>query len=776
MNAFKTLLRTVYGKRLPITSGTVELDGIRGPVTIDRDRWGVPYIKARNDADAWFGLGFTHGQDRAFQIEILLRAMRGTLAALTGPDALPIDRLSRRIGFHRSAVKQLDALDDDVRETLESYARGVSAGATSGGRVAHEFAFLRSKPTPYEATDVLALMKLTAFLLASNWDSELVRYKMLLEDGVEAVKALDPTYPEWLPQTMVPGSAAGPVVDRLSVDLETFEALVGLDGGSNNWALSGERTASGRPIVANDPHLGPTQPSHWYLARVATPEWAVAGASLLGSPGFSVGFNGRCAWGVTAGLTDNTDLFLEEIGVDGTSVRIGDEFVQCEVHDETIVVKGGDSVVERVLETPHGPVIGPALSENEAAIAMRAVWLDARPLRGPLDLHKVETVEDIRQAYRAWPGLPLNVVSADESGDIAWQLVGEAPIRRSGWGTLPLPGWDAAAGWQDVTLSIDELPGMVNPDGGFIATANNEPQTDDDAVFIGFDFVDGYRAARISERLQERNDWTLEATSSLQMDRFVIPWREFGESVLGLDVTNERARRALGFLRPWDGTSEADSVAATVYEFFVGEMARRIVSAKAPNTAQWALGRGLTALTPENGIFTRRVGQLSRLLQERPDGWFAAGWDSAIEQSLANAIARIEDSVGTDESKWAWGVVRPLTIKHPLGDIGPLGKIFNLGPFAWGGNAATINQAAVSFLDPQSNALSIASLRMAIEVGEWDRNHFVLPGGQSGNPFSPHYSDQLDLYRAGGSISIAWSEEKRKAIVKETLELVSVNP
>jgi len=592
------MMRLVFGKRLPITSGSIELPGIRGRVRIDRDRWGVPYIKATNDADAWFGLGFTHGQDRAFQIEILLRAMSGTLAALTGPDALPIDRLSRRIGFHRSAVKQVDVLDDDIRETLEAYASGVSAGSSSGGKVAHEFSLLKSSPSPYHASDVLALMKLTAFLLASNWDSELVRYKMLLEDGAEAVKTLDPTYPEWLPQTMVPGLAAGGAVDRLAVDLETFESVIGLDGGSNNWALSGERTDSGLPIVANDPHLGPTHPSHWYLARVATPDWAVAGASLLGSPGFPVGFNGHCGWGVTAGLTDNTDLFLEEIGDDGTSVRIGDDFVQCEVHTEVIDVQGGDSVVERVLDTPHGPIVGPALSENEAAIAMRAVWLDARPLRGLLDLHHAETVDDIRETYRAWPGLPLNVVSADETGDIAWQLVGEAPIRKSGWGTIPLPGWDPNVGWHDGTLSIDELPGRANPDGGFIATANNKPHSDEDAAFVGFDFVDGYRVARITERLEEREDWTLDSTSALQMDRFVIPWREFGESVLKTSVSIERAKRALDLLRTWDGIAGADSVGATVYEFFVTEMERRIVTAKAPRTTEWALGRGLSALTP----------------------------------------------------------------------------------------------------------------------------------------------------------------------------------
>jgi penicillin amidase len=772
VNAAKSAMRLVLGKRLPITEGSLQVPGVSGTVRIGRDEYGVAYVDADSDADAWFGLGFAHGQDRAFQLETILRLVRGTLSELLGPDTLPLDQLSRRIGFRRSALAQVDELDDDMQATLEAYAAGTFQGATAGStKVAHEFVLLRSEPTPYEAADVLGLMKLLPFLLASNWDSELMRYKILTEDGPEAMLALDPTYPEWLPATFPVGLPAGAAIDRLADDLELFTATAGMGGGSNNWAIAGSRTESGRPIVANDPHLAPTHPSHWYLARVATPRWQVAGATLLGAPGFPVGFNGHAAWGVTAGLTDNTDLFLEEIGPDGTSVRVGDEFVPCTVHRESIDVKGGETVVEEVLETPHGPIIGPAFAENEAAIAMRAVWLDPLPVRGILGLQTVASADDLRDAYREWPAFPLNVVSGYDNGDIAWQLVGDAPIRKAGSGTLPMAGWDPANGWTDVRIGVDELPSAENPETGFIATANNKPLDGDEGVFIGYDYIDGYRLSRIDESLSERDDWTLGSVGELQMDRTPIPWREMREAVLGVDSSDPTISRALRMLEAWDGVAAVDSAAASVYELFVVDIVHRIVQAKAPNTAEWALGKGLSALTPEAGIFTKRTGHLSQLLRTRPDGWFEEGWDAEIVAAVGAAAVELEELRGPDVSAWAWGDVRPLTFKHPVGEKKPMDKVFNLGPFPWGGDANTISQAAVSFLAPTANSPFVASMRMAVDVGEWDSNRFILPGGQSGNPMSPHYDDQLDLYREGGAISIIWSSEKLAATMIDALEI-----
>jgi penicillin amidase len=772
VSAVKNMFRIALGKRLATTDGSIAVNGLIDTVQIGRDRFGIAYIDAANDMDAWFGLGFCHGQDRAFQMETLLRATRGTLADLVGADALPIDRLSRRIGFHRSAIAQIDSLSMEITDILEAYARGAYQGATRGGKkLAHEFALLKSEPTPYAASDVLALMKLMAFLLASNWDSELVRYKMLTEDGPEAIAALDPTYPEWLPATVPPGKAAGRATDSLLSDLEFFGKVVGLGGGSNNWAISGGRTASGRPIVANDPHLQPSHPSHWYLARVSTPQWSVAGAGLVGAPGVPVGFNGHCAWGVTAGLTDNTDLFLTDISADGSSVRVGGDFVGCKTVTETINVKGGEDVVEQVLITPHGPVIGPALDDVEASIAIRAVWLDTAPVAGLLTTHKATSVHEIKESYRFWPGLPLNIVSADVSGNIAWQLVGEAPVRKKGSGTIPMPGWDPNVGWEHHTLSVDELPGSVNPDCEFLATANNKPLQGDKGPFISHNFIDGYRVGRITEVLAERDSWTVDAAGRLQMDLTPIAWREMKSAIRGCDATDPNALLGIEMLESWDGVASAESSPATVYELFVVEMAQRLVMAKAPRTAKWALGKGMSALTPESILFTRRTGHLSGLMAEKPDGWFDAGWDAQIEDALATVVQRLIDDYGPDTAGWKWGTVRPLTFVHPVGERKPMDKVFNLGPFPWGGDANTVSQAAVSFLDPVGNSPFVASMRMVVDVGEWEDNRFVLPGGQSGNPMSPHYDDQLDLYRFGGAVSIAWSDEEMDSAVKNNLVL-----
>jgi len=773
MDLRRRLFGALLGKRQAIVGGEILCEGITGRVRIRRDEHGIAYVDAENDHDAWFGLGFCHGQDRAFQLEGLLRVVRGTLSALIGPDGLPIDRLSRRIGFFRSAQARLRVVDDDIRMRAEAYAAGVTAGTTKGmEKKAHEFALLRTEPTPYTAADALAMLELMSFLLASNWDAELARLQILRSDGPEAVAALDPTYPDWLPATRPVDTAVGPVIDRLAEDLATFTTAMGAGGGSNNWAIAGSRTVTGRPILANDPHLAPTHPAHWYLARLSTPEWIVAGATFVGLPGVPAGFNEHGAWGVTAGLVDNTDLFVEEIGEDGRSVRQGDEFVPCDVLTEEIEVKGAEPVVEDVLITPRGPIVGPALDADEAAISMRAVWLDPRPVRGFLAVERSTDFASFRELFRAWPGLPLNMVYASAEGTIGWQLVGEAPVRRKGWGTVPLPGWDPGAGWEDRTLSIDDLPWAENPDIGFVATANNKPVPDgEDGPFLGFDFMDGYRIARIDEALGESSGWDLPRVAALQMDRKSIPWREMRDVVLSVPEDDEDVALAAGTLRDWDGVVGPDSVGATIYEFFVVEMTQRLVVAKAPIAAAWALGRGFTPLSPETALGARRVGHLVRLLREQPEGWFRRGWKAEIADALGTVVRSLRSRYGDDPGRWRWGTVRPLTFRHPVGERKPLDRVFNLGPFPWGGDANTVSQASVSFLDPTQNPGFVPSMRMVVDVGNWDENRFVLPGGQSGNPMSGHYADQLDAWRRGEGITVAFGDEAVELATRHVLDL-----
>ena len=753
------LLRLLLGKR-PITSaGELRVAGLRGSVHIRRDAFGIPYIEAREDADAWFGLGFCQGQDRAFQLEGLLRVVRGTVAELVGAQGVAVDRMSRRLGLRRSAAEQIDLLDAEDRDMLDAFARGVSEGARGGAaRAAHEFALLRTRPTPYDAVDVLAMSKLLGFALSANWDIELARLRLLTEEGPEALAALDPVYPEWH-GVSVPGTVAGPALDRLAQDMATFSERAGVGGYSNNWTVASSRSATGRPLVANDPHLDPVLPNHWYLAHVRTPRWAVAGATFAGTPAVAAGHNGSVAWGVTAALVDNTDLFIEQLGPDGRSVRSGEGFVACETRSETIEVKGGEPVHEQVILTPRGPIISPALDVDAHAVSLRATWLELRPLRGVLRAHLARSCEELRGMMADWPSASFNLVCGDSSGAIAWQLFGDVPQRRAGHGTLPLPGWDPDAGWEERPVAFEELPHVENPQSGFVATANNQPIPDGSGPFLGVDWVDGYRLNRIVEALASRADWDVAATSALQLDVESLPWRELRAAVLAAPCARPEARVARSLLQGWDGKVTGDSPAAAVFELLVAELAARVVAARAPRSAGWALGRGCGPLIEFSPLAARQVGLLVRLLREQPEGWFERSWPAEVGDALAVVVARLCESRGNDPAQWSWGAIRKLTLRHPFGERRPLDRVFNLGPFEWGGDANTVSQAAPPPLEPTANPIVIASLRMVVDVGNWDESRFALPGGQSGNPLSSHYADLLPLWLAGGGVPIHWSNE-----------------
>ena len=750
----------------------MRVNGLHAPITIRRDSYAIPYIDARNEDDAWFGLGFCQAQDRAFQLELRLRTQRGALSELFGEQTLGIDRLSRRIGFVEASQRQLPRLDDDVRSQIEAFVRGINAGLAAGAeRVAPEFALLRSRPSEWRATDVLGMGKLLSFLLIGNWDVELARLKLLLSDGPEALRDLDPTpYPEDHVVAAAPGARAGAALDRLSQDVERFLAFAGAGGGSNAWAVAGSRTSSGRPILANDPHLEATLPPHWYLVHLRTPGWALAGASMIGAPAIGAGHNGVAAWGVTASLVDTTDLFLEEVGPDGRTVRRGETYETCDVRRELISVRGKAPVVEDVLVTPRGPVIGPALSDDLGAISLRAVWLDAKPARGFLRLHHVRSFEAFRREFEHWPVLSQSVVYADASGTIAWQIAGKTPVRRAGWGTLPQHAADPETGWLDESVPPRELPFVVDPPSGFVATANNKPAVDDESgAYLGVDWLDGYRAGRIAELLGARHDWDPAATLAMQMDEKTLAWREVQDIILALPAETQDLRLVLDHLHDWDGSVSAGSSAASIFELFLREVSRRIARARAPKAAAWALGRGFNELLPGTTFAAGRSSRVLRRLREQPEGWFERGWQNEMTGALSAVLRDLRRAYGPEPSSWAWGNIRPLTLQHPLGRVKALAPIFNRGPFPWGGDGNTISQAGgapASVIAPV-----VASLRVVVPVGDWESARFVLPGGQSGNPFSKHYDDMLPLWQQGGGVPIAWSAESVSRAAVEMLEL-----
>jgi penicillin amidase len=771
MNLYRLLLRLILGRRLPRWEGELRLAGPCAPITIRRDSWGVPHIDAASDTDALFALGFCQGQDRAGQLEVLWRLSRGRLAEWVGIAGLGLDRLSRRIGFRRAALAQLEVQFGWVREWLAAFTAGVNAGLSAGlPRKPHEFAILGGQPSRWDEADLLAVLKLQSFLLPSNWDMELLRFRILLQDGPDAVAALDPSaVAAPVSHSGATGLEAG--LNQLQSEIASLRAFLGLGGGSNNWVMAGQRTASGKPLLANDPHLSPTVPPPWYLAHVRTPEWEAAGAMLAGSLGFGVGHNGFCAWGVTAALSDNTDLFVETLHSDGSSVREPDgSWTPCERVREVIHVRRGEDHVEEVLITPRGPIVTPALADVPYALSLRAVWLDPLPIDGFLSAPRARSFAQFRQAFAHWPLLPLNVVYADSAGTIGWQMTGQIPRRKGGTGLLPTGAAQPGAGWDTELIPFAQMPYVENPPQGYWVTANQNPRLDlpDLAIHLGSDYCDPYRYRAIQEALANRSQgWTAEDCLKLQCSTRSVPWEDIRDIVLSLSVQDRDAVEALKLLKNWNGEVSADSPAAAVFEVFVTGMIVELTKLRAPHTWQLALQSG------DSNLFAdRRVGHLIHLLRTQPAGWVAS-WSQFMEQALGQAVRRLRQHAGPGHAYWSWGHLRMLRLKHLVfGTVRGLSACFNVGPVPCPGDANTISQAAVSLLNPFADTHNMANLRAVFDLAQLGESRFILCGGQSGNPCSPHYDDQLPLWQRGEAITLPWSQADVIRATRHTLRLL----
>ena len=410
---------------------------------------------------------------------------------------------------------------------------------------------------------------------------------------------------------------------------------------------------------------------------------------------------------------------------------------------------------------------------------MRASWLDPAPDRRVLPASERSPIVsgNAIRVRLGWPASSQNVVYADLGGTIGWQLVGQSPVRKKGYGTIPLPGWDNDAGWQSDPIPFEQMPYLVNPPSGFIATANSRPLPESEGPVLGVDFIDGYRLAAIDKALQARSDWDVADTMRLQLDQRSMVWHEMREVVLSAPDVDPDAKQATELLRDWDGTVSAASPAASVFELFISEMVQRVSRAKAPRSWRWPIGEAIGALDNNNFGCFRRTGHLVKLLREKPGGWFAHSWDEEIAASLSAAVGFLKTRFGTKPSRWAWGTIRPLWLRHPLSAApGWRGKmlrgLFDLGPYPHGGDSNVINQAGTLPLNPLAPPNDLPSLRAVFDVGAWRNSRFVLPGGQSGNPLSPHYGDMVELWRRGKGVSIAFTPEEVAAATTKELMLL----
>jgi penicillin amidase len=376
----------------------------------------------------------------------------------------------------------------------------------------------------------------------------------------------------------------------------------------------------------------------------------------------------------------------------------------------------------------------------------------------------------VQELFREAAASSVCVVSADVDDHIGWRMAVEIPKRKRGFGTIPLPGYEPNTGFRAEMVPFEAMPSTIDPTEGFVATANNAPQPHADAPFLGVDWLDGYRHRSIVDALSARRDWDVESTLTLQKGVRSIPWEEIRDVVLAAP-REEVAARALDLLSAWDGQMAAESVGASVYALFIAHLTRRFVEVVAPVTAKRVLGEGFNPMLPHNTLIGRRLGHVVELVLEQPAGIFDAGWPAEIARALAAAVTDLEARRGPDTARWAWGEVRPLRLVHLFSRVNPLlDRVFGLGPFPGRGDSSTIVQGTIDLLDPTGNPLGVPNLRVVIDLADLRASRFSILGGQSGNPTSPLYGDQIGAFEAEG-LTLAWTDEDVRDLSAHELRL-----
>ncbi len=728
---------------LPQTRGRVELDGLEGPVSIRRDRWGVPHIEAGPE-DVWFAEGFCHAQDRLFQMDFYRRAVCGRLSEVAGPRTLPVDRLMLTLGIRRAALAEESTLDPDAGGPLGRFCAGVNAAVASARALPFEMRLLRQRSfEPWRPADVLALGKLLAFGLATNWERELMRSDMIRALGPERAARLDPTYPADNPivtQRAWSGDGLG-----LVEQIDAVRRAIGFAkeaGGSNNWAISGARSETGSPLIAGDPHLAPTMPGIWYQVAMRVGERTVRGASLPGMPGCYMGQNDDVCWTFTNVMPDVQDLFIERI--EGEDYEFEGELRPLQIRREEIGVRGRTHPeVLEVRETHHGPIVNAVLGADEAEpLALRWLTMDAPTVfPGIFQLHGISSGAELVERLAGHTAPASNLIWADRHGSIGYKLIGRLPRRRGGCPDLPKPGWSGEFEWEG-TIPYEELPELIDPESGFLVSANNRIVGEDYPHHITSEWFDGFRAKRIEELILAREKHDIESFEAMQSDDLSIPGLQAARLLSRLAAPGQRERSAIERLRSWDGRLDRESVAASIYQAFLLRLARefaRCVIGDRDLSERW-LDRADNGFTSHVTSPWRWHARLMELWEEGDEQLIGRPWEVLVLESLSGALDDLADRFGPDPEGWLWGRIHAIEFPHPLGEANPvLRRLFNRS-LAAGGAQETVSQIAYDPNDPY-RAVWAPSWRMVADPADPRRSRWQAFTGQSGHPASRHYDD-----------------------------------
>jgi penicillin amidase len=731
---------------LPKQWGEIELEGLEGRVQVRRDRWGVPHIEAGERRDLHFAQGFCHGQDRLWQMDFYRRVVRGRVSEMAGPEGLGIDRLMRMLGIHRVAECEELALDRELRELLERFCEGVNAAAESAQALPFEMQLLRLDFEPWRPVDILSLGKLLAFGLSTNWERELLRADMVRALGPELTARLDPAYPAGNPvATQEAWSGDGLAIVEQIDAVRRSMGLATEASGSNNWAVSGALSATGSPLIAGDPHLPPSMPGIWYEVGMRSGERFVRGASMPGMPGIYMGQNNDVCWTFTNVMADVQDLFVER--VDGERYRFEDEWRPLEILHEEIAVKGSEPVRIDVRCTHHGPIVNEALGADDAE-PLALSWQTMREptaFAGMFELLEIGSGPELVAKLEGHTSPASNLIWADRHGSIGYKLIGRLPRRRGGSPDLPKPGWSGEFEWEG-TVPYEELPEVVDPESGFLVTANNRIVGDDYPHHITSEWLDGFRAKRIEQMLRESDEHDIDGFEAMQGDNLSLPGIEAARRLGRLSPQGQRERSAIERLRSWDGRLDPETIAGTIYQAFLLRLAREVARAAIGDrdlSERW-LDRADNGFMPHVTSPWRWHSHLMGLWEEADKKLIGRPWEELVLEALAGALDDLEERFGPDPEAWRWGRVHEMEFPHPLGDANPLLRRFLNRRLRAGGAQETVSQIAYDPNDPYK-AVWAPSWRMVADPADPDRSRWQMFTGQSGHPASTHYDDlQVD--------------------------------
>lgn len=717
---------------LPQLDGEIALaaPGLHHAVSIDRDDQGFVAIKAQDDDDAAFALGFAHAQDRLFQMDSMRRLGSGRLAEVVGPAALPSDKRMRVLGLRRQAEEEYAEASPVLKARLDAYAAGVNAFlAQHRGAWPPEFVLLNYRPEPWSGVDSLVWGRLMALQLSYNSAGEMLNAR------------LKATLPDELYRVLTERGIASTAMD----------APAESDHASNNWVVAGSRTASGKPILSNDPHLGLAAPATWYLARIETPSRTLIGATAPGLPLLIIGTNGHLAWGFTTTTGDVQDIFDEKIDPDHADRYLAPGgSTPFDTRQEIVKVKGAPDVVLTVRSTRHGPVISDNLPVKPArghvlALAWTAMLPHDHTAEALLAMNEATSAADFREALQNFAAPQQNIVYADVSGAIGFVAPGRIPIRRNLYdqSRLPVPGWTDSADWIGV-VPFDELPQVSDPPSGWIATANNDITAYAKGGFYGQSWDQGYRYRRIADHLEKISGMTLQDSVSIQRDIVSLPVQAALRAWLPMAGAHADVVAAL---RGWNGEMRRDRPEPLIAISWIDHVANRLLAKRMGDLFNdwwfWQTDVLINLTTNDQ-------------LCDDPARPGAETCKQQVSDALDDAISDLARHYGGDWHAWRWGDAHRVTFENPLWRQVPVVSRLLRGSLPDDGDSATVDNATtVPSLSGDYPVIHGPSMRFSVDMAQPLAPVFALAGGQSGNPLSPHYDDQLPAWRDGIARPIA---------------------